>query len=176
MSGQAGRYQRSAAGMVGAMIVLLAVVVAFVVLRDLNRNDPPSPVPAIDYARDAAFAADQATFEVLAPASLPAGWRATTARYVPGSGERWHLGLLTDDDRYVGLEQSAASVESMVESHVDENATRGDVVSVDGAEWSTWSDDGGDLALVREESGTTTLVVGHNVPVAELEAFVASLR
>jgi len=162
--------------MVGAMIVLLAVIVAFVVFRDLNRNDPPSPVREVGYSQDAAFAEESASFEVLSPPSLPPGWRATTVRYVPGAADRWHLGMLTAEDRYVGLEQSTASAESMVEDHVDPNATEGDPVTVDGAEWATWRDEGGDLALVREDAGTTTLVVGHEVPVDELAAFVASLR
>ena len=176
VSGQAGRYQRSVAGLVGAMLVILAVIIAFVVLREINRNDPASPVRAIDYSRDADFARGQAEIEVLAPASLPAGWRATTARYVPGAAEHWHLGMLTADDRYVGLEQSAESAEAMVEQHVDEDATRGDPVAVAGAEWTTWRDDGGDLALVRQDAGTTTLVVGHEVDADVLADFVASLR
>ena len=176
MSAQAGRYQRSVAGLVGAMLVILAVILAFVVLREINRNDPASPVRAIDYARDADFARDQAKFEVVAPASLPEGWRATTARYVPGAEEHWHLGLLTEDDRYVGLEQSADSAETMVEQHVDEEATRGEPVAVAGAEWTTWRDDAGDLALVREDAGTTTLVVGHEVDADVLADFVTLLR
>jgi Protein of unknown function (DUF4245) len=176
VSGQAGRYQRSAAGMVGAMLVLLAVVIAFVILRDLNRNDPANPVRAIDFASDVEFAREQAGFELLAPERLPEGWRATTARYVPGATERWHLGMLTEGGRYVGLEQSTASTESMVEDHVDESATRGRSVSVAGAEWTTWRDDGGDLALVREDAGTTTLVVGHEVDSGVLAEFAASLR
>lgn len=162
--------------MVGAMIVLVGGIIGFVVLRDVTRDDPPSPVRTIDYAPDAAYAREQAGFDVVAPAALPEGWRATTAGYVGGAGESWHLGLLTDEDRYVGLEQSGASAESMVEEHVDADATAGDPVSVDGDDWATWSDDDGDLALVREEAGTTTLVVGHRVPVEDLEEFTASLR
>lgn len=162
--------------MVGAMIVLVGGIIGFVVLRDVNRDDPPSPVRTIDYAPDAAYAREQAGFDVVAPETLPEGWRATTAGYVAGAGESWHLGLLTEQDRYVGLEQSASSTASMVEQHVDEDATAGDAVTVGGDEWTTWSDDDGDLALVREEPGTTTLVVGHRVPVEELEEFVGSLR
>ena len=176
MSGQAGRYQRSAAGMVGAMIVLLAVVVGFVVLRDLNRSDPADPVRAIDYSADVTFAEREAGFEVLAPETLPQGWIATSARYVPGAEESWHLGMLTEDQQYVGLEQAADSPADLVERHVDQNAVEGDPVTVDGARWSTWSDDGGDLALVREQDGTTTLVVGQDVAADELAGFVASLR
>lgn len=176
VSGQAGRYQRSPAGMVGAMIVLVLVVVGFVVFRDANRSDPQAPVRAVDYARDADYAREQASFDLVAPPSLPDGWRATTVEYVPGPDDRWHLGMLTGQDRYVGLEQSGDSVETMVKSHVDAEAREGDPVQVDGAPWSTYSDDGGDLALVRRTGGTTTLVVGHEVPEAELVDFAASLR
>ena len=92
------------------------------------------------------------------------------------SGELEHLGLLTAEERYVGVEQADDSVEDMVEQHVDAAATQGEPTTVEGRRWSTWTDDGGDLALVREDGGTTTLVVGHDVPADELEAFVASLR
>ena len=176
MSGQAGRYQRSAAGMVGAMVVLVAVVVGSVVFRDANRRDPQSPVKAVDYTQAADFARQQADFEVLAPSSLPDGWRATTVEYRPGTNDRWHLGLLTDEDRYVGLEQSGDSLGSMVQTYVDPEAVKGDPVRVAGERWSTYSDSGGDLALVRRQGNVTTLVVGHEVPRDDLVAFTASLR
>lgn len=176
VSEQAGRYQRSAAGMVGAMLVLVAVVMAFVVFRDANRVDPPSPVRAVDYTPDLRYARQQASFEVLAPASLPQGWRATTVAYVPGKRDSWHLGLLTDENRYVGLEQSKDSVRSMLDAHVDPAPARGEPVSIGGTTWSTWSDTGGDRALVRRTGGVTTLVVGHDLPQQELVDFTASLR
>jgi hypothetical protein len=176
MSEQAGRYQRSAAGMVGAMVVLVAVVIGFVLFRDLNRNDPASPVRTVDYAQSAEYARDQAGFDVLSPDTLPEGWRATSARYVPGENESWHLGLLTGDGRYVGLEQSVSSVDAMVEQHVDPDAVEGDPVDVAGRAWTTYSDSGGDLALVLETGETTTLVVGHEVPEQALVDFAARLR
>ena len=43
MSGQAGRYQRSAAGMVGAMIVLVLVVIGWVLFREFVREVPATP-------------------------------------------------------------------------------------------------------------------------------------
>lgn len=176
MSEQPGRYQRSTAGMIGAMIVLLAVVVGFVVLRGLNREDAATPVPPVEYERAAKFANTRASFEVLVPDSLPPGWRATTVRYVPGSEDRWHLGVLTDEDRYVGLEQSHDSVRRMVETNVDEEAVKGEPQRVADRSWTTYTDEGGDVALVRRENGVTTLVVGHRVPHQELIDFVASLR
>jgi hypothetical protein len=162
--------------MVGAMVVLVAVVVGFVVFRDVNRDDPASPVTAVDYSRDADFARQQASFDLVAPPTLPDGWRATTVEYVPGPQDHWHLGMLTAEDRYVGLEQSDDPVRTMVKTHVDPDAEKGEPVSVDGVPWTSYTDSGGDLALVRRAGGTTTLVVGHEVPQGDLVAFAASLR
>jgi hypothetical protein len=176
VSGQAGKYARSTAGMVGAMVVVVLIVVAFVLFRDVNRTDPRSPVRDVDYAQAAAYARDQATFDLVAPEQLPAGWQATSVEYVPGSDEHWHIGLLTDEEQYVGLEQADASPDSLLETHVDPVVERAGSVDVDGEQWSRWTDDGGDVALVRRSGDTTTLVVGHDVPAAELAAFAASLR
>ena len=117
--------------MIGAMLVLLAVVAAFVVLRDVNRTQPESSVRTVQYEQALGFAREQADFPLVAPASLPDGWRATSAEFVPEPG-RWHLGLLTDEDRYVGLEQSRRPVEKMIETYVDPEAVRGREVEVDG--------------------------------------------
>lgn len=174
MSEQPGRYQRSAAGMVGAMLVLLAVIAAFVVFRDINRNDPKSPVRQVEYEQTLSYARDQADFPLLAPESLPEGWRATSVEFVP-EPTRWHLGILTDEDRYVGLEQSRGSVDNMVETYVDRDAVRGKQVQVAGEEWRTWTDGRGDTALTRVEGGVTTLVVG-TPELEELVDFVESLR
>jgi hypothetical protein len=160
--------------MIGAMVILLGLVIAFVVLRDLNRNDPPDPVRAVDYRRSAAYASERAGFDVLAPRSLPEGWKATTARFTPEPG-RWHLGVLTDAGRYVGLEQAPGPVRSMVDRYVDPGATRGEAVTVEGRNWRAWSDDGGDTALVSREDGITTLVVG-TVGQDVLVDYVRSLR
>ena len=176
MSGQAGRYQRSAAGMVGAMIVLVLVVIGWVLFREFVREVPATPIRTVDYVQIADSARDQASFELLAPDELPQGWRATSARFTPGEAESWHLGLLTDEQEYVGLEQSGASVDDMVEEHVDAEAVKGKPVEVAGESWQTWRDAGGDLALVRESGDTTTLVVGHGVPEPALADFIGRLR
>jgi hypothetical protein len=162
--------------MVGAMVVVVLVVIAFVVFRDAVRSEVATDVENVDYVQPAAYAQDQAGFEILAPPQLPDGWRSTSVRYTPGIDERWHLGLLTDEGRYVGVEQASATEENLVEDHVDEDAVRGEPVTVAGERWQTWTDEGGDLALVRGGDEVTTLVVGHEVPLEELVEFTASLR
>src|SRR4051794_22910435 len=157
MSSQPGRYQRSFRGMIGAMLVLLLVVAAFVAFRGALRNDPGDPVKAVDYKDPAKFARGEADFDVLVPRPLPDGWIATSVRYVEGPEQSWHLGMLTHDRRYVGLEQADRPASSMVEEFVDENAVEGDQVRIGGHSWQRWSDSGDDVALVRTGTGVTTL-------------------
>jgi hypothetical protein len=176
VSQQSARYQRSAGGMVGAMLVLGVLIIGWVTIRSLFSEDPPSPVQRVDYARDVPLARKAADFDLVAPPRLPRGWQATTVRYSPAPGAHWHLGVLTDDRRYVGLEQSDDPVRSMVEKYVDESASRGRPADVAGVSWSTYTDPGGDLALVRRVGSTTTLVVGHEVPRSTLVSYAASLR
>jgi hypothetical protein len=112
---------------------------------------------------------------VLAPRSLPPGWIATSVRFTPGQDQAWHLGTLTGDRKYVGLEQADRAASDMVEQYVDPDATRGDDRTINGETWQTWSDAGGDHALVREAHGVTTVLVGA-VPESTLESYLGTLR
>lgn len=158
MSEQAGRYQRSTGGLVGSMIVLLLVVGAFVAFRALVRDDVEVPVKTVDYQQTVDFARTQVDFPVIAPDELPRGWRATSAEFVPEPG-RWNLGVLTDEERYVGLAQSVRSEENMVRSYVDERAVAEPPVEVQGQTWRRWTDEEGDTALTRTVGDMTVLVV-----------------
>ena len=51
MSEQAGRYQRSAGGMVGAMVVLVVLLVAWVGFKSLTTDQPDTAVRTVDYAQ-----------------------------------------------------------------------------------------------------------------------------
>ena len=187
MSEQPGRRQTSVGGMVGAMLVLVVGVGAFVLLRDVNRVPPGDPVRPVDYAQPARFAAEAATFELLAPPELPQGWIATSVRFDDTGDQAWHLGVLTDEQRYIGLEQAERTVEAMVADFVDEDAVEGEEVEVAGETWTRWADPGRDLdadpaaaaeddvALVREDGGATTLLVG-TVSQDQLADYAASLR
>ena len=176
MSQQPARYQRSTGGLVGALLVLVVLVLGYVGVQTLTGNDAETPVRTVDYTRVEPAARRAADFDLVAPRSLPDGWRATTVGFVDGARQHWHLGVLSAGGRYVGLEQGREPVSSMVERYVDERAQRGRRVEVAGEPWTTYTDSGGDLALVRREGRTTTLVVGHAVPLAALVSYTASLR
>lgn len=159
--------------MLGAMVVSLGVILAFVTFRALVREDVETTPESVEYAQPAEFAQQSAGFEVLAPEQPPEGWTVTSVRFTPSS--HWHLGLLTDEDSYVGLEQDTSSVRTMVQEYVDEEAVAGEPVTIDGETWKTWTDDGGDTALVRKQDGATTLVVG-TASREELVRFIETLR
>lgn len=176
MSEQGARYQRSTGGMVGAMIVLVLVVVGFVVVRGLFSREPDRGVTPVDYQRLVPVARKGADFTLLAPPKMPPGWTATTVRFTDTVPQHWHLGALTEDSNYVGLEQGRTSTRDMVAQYVDAKAERHGTVQVAGEPWTTWTDPGGDLALVRRAGTTTTLVVGHHVARRDLVVYAASLR
>lgn len=176
MSEQPGRYQRSFSGLAAALVVLVAFVVVLVVLQKItNAAGSPNPAPAVPYAKAAKYARQQAHLHLLAPPSLPKGWRATSVRYVDGPDEHWHLGVLTAHDQYVGLEQGHGPVRALVNKYVDPQARRLKPATIDGASWTVWSDSGGDLGFCRRQGNTTTLVVG-TADRATLTGYLASLR
>ena len=69
----------------------------------------------------------------------------------------------------------APSISDLHKEYVDKGARRGPAVDVDGKTWRSYTDSGGDLALVRRAGDATTLVVGHDVPKATLVSYTAGL-
>lgn len=172
VSERAGRYQRSFSGLMGSMIILLIVVMAFVAFRGFNRDAPESPVKAIDYTEGLTEIRSVANFPVLAPVSLPEGWIATSARFIGRQPQSWHLGVLNEERRYLGLEQvEGASVRSMVTEFVDDEYEERDPVGG----WQAFAGADGDNGLVRQGEGYITLVMGR-LPFDELASYASSLE
>jgi hypothetical protein len=175
-----GRYQRSTGGLVGAMVVTVLAVVAFAAFNALRTDHDSSPVRAVDYtAMMRAGRADHKLL-VMAPATLPTGWKATSVAYETGGTPTWHLGLLTDRGKYVGVEEALGGVQDLVDEHVDPDAQQGKDVTIAGETFQTWSDADGDYAVSRTVriGGTdheSWLVVG-TAPRGAIRDFAASLR
>ena len=170
------RYQRSFNGLIGAMIVTVLFVLAFVGWRSLFRNDVDERVEPVDWT-ESVQVARQAGLDVVRPRELPAGWTATSVDLRAGDEPRWGLGVLTDEGRFVGIRQQDTSVSDLVETYVDEDASEGDEVRVGSAvsdTWQTWSDDGGDHGYSAEVGDDVVLVYG-SAPTADIEAYLALL-
>ncbi len=171
-----GRYQRTVAGGVGSMIVLVAVVLAFVLFRDAFRDNDAVELEPVDYLA-VVGPAQESGFEVVYPPSLPRGWRATSVDYDPGTRPAWGVGMLTAEGKFVGLRQEDDDLDSLLETYVDEEAVEGERVDVDGAivtEWQEWSDDGGDHAFTATVADHEVMVYG-SAPVEDLLLVVRSL-
>ena len=178
MSGQErpSRYTRSFSGMVGALIVTVLFVLAFVAWRGLFRGDADDTPVAVDWQASVELA-QQANLRVVHPRELPAGWTATSTDLAAGDDPRWGLGVLTGDGDFIGIRQEDASVDDLVEQYVDEKAEAGDDASIPSEvtdTWQTFSDSGGDHGYATELGDESVLVYG-SAPVEDLEAYLGLL-
>jgi hypothetical protein len=133
--------------MVGALVVVVALVVAVVGIRSASQKS--TPIETADWQAWAKAGRADGKLAMLAPTRLPSGWRATSATYESGTSPQWRMGMLTDAKKFVGLEESLEPTDRLVQEYVDENAERGDDVTFAGATWQTWTDAGGDYAVIR---------------------------
>jgi hypothetical protein len=171
-----GRYQRSIAGGIGSMIVLVLVVLAFVLIRDVFRDNEAVDVEPVDYLA-VVGPAQEAGLQVVYPPSLPDGWTATSVAYDPGDPPAWGVGMHTDDGKFVGVRQEDADLDSLLDTHVDEDPVEGETMTVDGAlvpEWQEWSDADGDHAYAASVGDHVVLVYG-SAPTDDLLTIVRSL-
>lgn len=158
-----------------SVLVLAVAVLAVVWIGGGFDSDPVVEPETVDVEAVARQAADTSTYPLLVPPTLPPGWRATQARWDP-SGQQWHLGLLTEDGAYVGLEQaSGVSIGELVESFLGSAEPDG-AVDVDGTSWRVYVDTANDrTALLRAGGQVTTMVLG-SPPRDTLVAFAETLR
>jgi hypothetical protein len=177
VSEQAGRYQRSFSGMIGALVVTLVAITAFVIFRAVNRDDLVVKPEPVDYLGSVKYI-QQSGETVVYPATLPSGWIPTSANYRPGRDPTWDLGVLTTADKFVGLSQEDASVEELVDVYVDKDATEGAPVQLQSplaTSWRTFTDSGGDYALAAELGNAKTLLVFGGADPAQIRNFAATL-
>jgi hypothetical protein len=157
-----GRYQRSVSGLIGALIVTLLVIAAFVAFRALNRDELETSPGPVDY-REQAELAQEAGLEVAYPSELPSGWRATNVEVAAGERPVWAVGILTDEQRYVGIRQEDDQLDDLLATYVDEDVEARAPIRVEGSvarEWQVFEDEGGDLAYAAELDDEVLLVYG----------------
>jgi hypothetical protein len=162
--------------MAGALLVTVLAVIGFVAFRGCNRAGLDVQPDHIDYRAQVGYA-QEAGATLVYPARLPTGWYATRVDYEPGTRPELGLSLLTPDNQYVGVRQSPVPIPELLTSYVDPAPAPGRPVTLEGAivrRWDTWTDAGGDTALVARWHRESLLVFG-SVPLPELEGLVRSL-
>ncbi len=166
-------YGRSTGGLIGALVACFLVIVFIWLLTRIQHEDPADPAKTVDYTGQLADARANAPFDVLAPQPTPPGWRATSVEW-QGAGPEvsWHLGFLTGQGDYVGLEQGNAIPREFIADNTPADQP-GDPVDINGEEWQTLTS-GQETALVLEADKVTTIVTG-TASTAELVGFAESL-
>ncbi len=141
------------------MLVLAVGVLLAVWVGSLFRDETVVEPDPVDFRAVAAQAQPAADFTLAVPGDLPDGWRATSARWEP-LDQQWHVGILTDDDQYVGIEQATANVSELVAQYASA-ATEAGTVDVAGTPWRRFVDEEtGEVALVLSAPRAATLVTG----------------
>jgi hypothetical protein len=149
-------------GMVGALVVTVGVIIAFVIFRAIIRDDPQVNREAIDYKATVESLQESDLLDPVYPPTLPKGWKAVDATF-DAEELTWSLDLNTADTEFVGVVQSLLPLKDLLETHVDAKASEGNAVMLDSplaSTWSTFTDEGGDYALAAKVKGFTVLVFG----------------
>jgi membrane-bound ClpP family serine protease len=150
--------------------VLGALLIAAFFVGQIMTVKPDRPESRVELADAVAGAKASATYDVVAPRALPTGWIATSTRFGP---DAWHLGVLTDDNKYVGLEQAVSSPKTIVADFAPKSRAAGEV-TIAGEPWMVRTEVDGDRIYVRDFGTTSVLVIGSATR-AELERYLASL-
>lgn len=175
-TGRAGRYNRSAGGLVGSMIVLVLVVFGIVIFRGTFRDTPEYEPEHVDYL-PVVTSIQQLGLEPVYPPSLPDGWFVKQATFTPGDRPVFDLAMTTDEQHFAGMHQEDRSVDALVDTLVGTEAVEGDEVQLDSgvaSTWQTFSDPDGDHAFAAQVGEDTVLVYG-SAPEDDLRALVESL-
>lgn len=168
------RKSQTVGNMVFALLICL-VVVAFLILVTWRPKE--EKVRAVEYTAQLEDARKAAPW-VRGPEPMPSGWTATSVEFRAPQQEpiTWHLGIVTDQKKYVGLEQSNVTTGKFVSDKLGKTSDDG-TSTVAGVTWQrkVLLDRKNENALILVGSGATTIVAG-NAGYPALETFAATLR
>lgn len=165
---------RTLTNMVWALLACF-VVVAFLMIVTWRPKE--EKVRAIEYTAQLEDARKAAAW-VRGPEPMPSGWVATSVEFRAPEQRpiTWHLGIVTNEKKYVGLEQSNVIGKQFQSDELGRTSDDG-TATVGGITWQrkVLLDRKDENALVLVGSGVTTIVTG-NAGYPALEAFASTLR
>ncbi|MFC0625924.1 DUF4245 domain-containing protein [Kribbella deserti] len=165
---------RTMRNMVWSMLACLGVV-AFIAAVTWRPHE--EKIRAVDYSNHLAEGRKLASW-LKAPEPMPTDWQATSVelRAPEQSPITWHLGIITNEKKYVGLEQSNMAPRKFLSEELGKTEDDG-VSTVNGATWQRKAllDRENEHAIILAGTGVTTIIVG-NAGYPALETLAATLR
>jgi hypothetical protein len=154
----------------------LVLAVAVALLAALPRPDS-AEVRVVDPSHAIAQAASQPGFPVYLPMPLPAGWYPNSARFDHAkTGPHLHIGYLTPDHAYAGLEESSGTNRTLFVTNMAAGAVFQEAVLIDGQLWVHVASDRKKQDSLVWYGPQTTVIVTGTTTVQNLTAFAASLH
>ncbi|MEI2733208.1 MAG: DUF4245 domain-containing protein [Dermatophilaceae bacterium] len=168
----------SAANMARSLLVILGLVA--VLLMIVPRSDGVSQ-PAVDAASVVSVAVKDSGVAFEFPAGLPAGWKATSARYAAATDSvpTWQAGWTTPSGQFVGLRQAMGVTPRWLDVATNAASNAAGAVSTQdlgGRTWQRLRDDRGQVHLVATAPSGLTTVVSASSEQAEFAVLVEALR
>jgi hypothetical protein len=166
--------------MVLSLGVILGAVLLFVALQPKHAHNP---VPVVDYQPQVDLLAHSASFPVLAPDPVPAGWQVNYARIATDGPNELHMGLVKDQKRFAQLDETDRPNQGFLDAAKVPGTPAGTVSA--GGEVYQVRQDGtgpdGTVALVRQLPRGALLTLsnggaGNGVTMDELVALAGSLK
>ncbi len=185
--GRPGRYQRSVAGLIVALVLTVGAVAVVMWVLGLFRGDLEVDPENVDLSAGIATAQESGLRPVY-PSSLPEGWVATAAEVPSDGGGGYEIRLLTDDGKFVGIRQADDDLTRLLATYVDEEPAETEGFTADGSvadEWDGYTDDKGDTAYAAEVPGgkgdqgprdeTQVVLVYGSAPAEDLQELIERL-
>lgn len=165
---------------VTSLAVLAAVIVGYLLISGLWQNiriGAGRPVgPTADIAASAAARSATASFPLVIPQHLPAGWQGTAAT-LRGSTQ-WHVGLVSPLNRFAAVDQTAGPGTGVLRDALPGRRSTGSVQLASGS-WeqftATRTPEGLPRAGLVQRRGTSTVVVSGTADPGELRVLAGSL-
>ena len=121
------------------VIALLATLAAVAVLWMLVYRPAGSIIAEVDYAQAVTNAERGYSEDIVAP-EFPEGWRLNAANVRTDPSDKqlyWYLGILTDEDRFIALNQRIQADDTWLIRMMDSTFPTGDRI-IDGRSWTEY--------------------------------------
>jgi hypothetical protein len=162
----------------GLMVLLAAAVLLLTPARGLVFPDKANKMQPVDYSSELSGWRALTGVSALAPAGLPKSWRANAASLDhsdPQAGFSMHIGFVTADNKYAGLEESTKLPQAeLVDVLGDTGQKVTGTATIGGEEWQRRTSDRGEQAFTRT-SGKVLVIVTGNATQDELQTLCADL-